>query len=53
MKKKVATNGLKKIQLNRETLRALERSELKVIQGGASDLNSCRPCNTAYASCRC
>ncbi len=53
MKKKTGTDGLKKIQLNRETLRALERSELEVIHGGASDANTCRPCNTRYVTCLC
>lgn len=60
MKKEIATNALKaqpkgklKLQLNRETLRALEQSDLTAVQGGASDLNSCRPCNTRFNTCLC
>jgi hypothetical protein len=55
MKKKHATNGLK-LQLNRETLQALQQSDLEVIQGGGtgtSGLNSCPPCNTRYGTCLC
>jgi natural product precursor len=40
-----------KLQLNRETLRSLEQSQLKDVDGGASatpscELTSCNGCNT-------
>ena len=53
MKKKKDAQKLGKLKLNRETLRALNEPELKVVNGGASDLYSCKPCNTAGATCRC
>jgi hypothetical protein len=42
-----------KLQLNSETLRALEQLDLTVVNGAASDLNSCPPCNTRYGTCLC
>jgi hypothetical protein len=42
MKKKAVV----KLQLNRETLQALEQASLTVVQGGAvSELYTCRPCS--------
>jgi hypothetical protein len=42
MKKKAVV----KLQLNRETLQALEPANLTVVQGGAvSELYTCRPCS--------
>jgi hypothetical protein len=39
-------NTTVKMQLNRETLRALEQASLKEAQGGAvSELYTCRPCS--------
>lgn len=46
MKKKDITV---KLQLSRETLRALEQADLTVVQGGAvSELYTCRPCSRAH-----
>jgi hypothetical protein len=43
MKKKEATVNL---QLNRETLRALEQADLTIVRAGAvSELYTCRPCS--------
>lgn len=43
MKKKEVTV---KMQLNRETLRALEQANITAVQGGAvSGLYTCRPCS--------
>lgn len=43
MKKKEITV---KLQLNRETLRALEQADLTIVHGGAvSELYTCRPCS--------
>lgn len=43
MKKKETTV---KLQLSRETLRALEQETLTVVHGGAvSELYTCRPCS--------
>lgn len=42
-----------KLQLSRETLRALEQEDLTVVHGGAaSELYTCRPCSGA-TTCRC
>lgn len=50
MKKKEVTV---KLQLNRETLRALEQPDLTLVLGGAvSGLYSCRPCSGAHTD-RC
>ena len=46
MKKKETTV---KLQLSRETLRALEQDNLKDVHGGAvSELYTCRPCSGAH-----
>ncbi|HKV11619.1 MAG TPA: class I lanthipeptide [Thermoanaerobaculia bacterium] len=46
MKKKEVTT---KLQLNRETLRALEQADLMIVQGAAvSQLYTCRPCSGAH-----
>lgn len=37
-----------KLQLNRETLRALEQADLSIVRAGAvSELYTCRPCSRA------
>jgi hypothetical protein len=35
-----------KLHLSRETLLALEQSDLVVVNGGVSELTSCNGCNT-------
>ena len=46
--KKEVTVKLRKLQLNRETLRALEQTSLKNIFGGAvSELYTCKPCSNS------